>query len=274
MKREEKFNDYEGFVKKFEPKKTTDDCFTPQDVYDAVLGWVGERLTDLRGREVVRPFWPGGDYENYDYPENCVVVDNPPFSQYVKIVRYYVRKGIDFFLFAPALTLFNKEDCTFVITGSSIMYENGAVVNTGFATNMAGDVRVWTCPELSRRISAAVKNRPSKPKSKYSYPIELITSAILRKTAPYAEFKVRKCEAFAVSNLDGQRTAGRGVYGGAFLISERAAAERAAAERAAAERAAAERAAANTVQLSERERAIVEDLSRAGLRPQTDLKTI
>lgn len=25
----EKFNDYEGFVDKFKPKKTTDDCYTP-----------------------------------------------------------------------------------------------------------------------------------------------------------------------------------------------------------------------------------------------------
>lgn len=25
----EKFEDYEGFVEKFKPKKTTDDCYTP-----------------------------------------------------------------------------------------------------------------------------------------------------------------------------------------------------------------------------------------------------
>ena len=32
----EKSNDYEGFVEKFKPKKTTDDCYTPPLVYD---GW-------------------------------------------------------------------------------------------------------------------------------------------------------------------------------------------------------------------------------------------
>ena len=26
---QEKFNDYEGFVEKFKPKRTTDDCYTP-----------------------------------------------------------------------------------------------------------------------------------------------------------------------------------------------------------------------------------------------------
>lgn len=33
------FGDYLGFVEKFQPKKTTDDCYTPAPVYDAVLGW-------------------------------------------------------------------------------------------------------------------------------------------------------------------------------------------------------------------------------------------
>lgn len=36
----EKFEDYEGFTAKFKPKKkTTDDCYTPPDVYKAVKDW-------------------------------------------------------------------------------------------------------------------------------------------------------------------------------------------------------------------------------------------
>lgn len=31
---------YEEFVEKFKPKKTTDDCYTPPVVYDAVADWV------------------------------------------------------------------------------------------------------------------------------------------------------------------------------------------------------------------------------------------
>lgn len=36
----EKFEDYEAFVGKFKPKKTTDDCYTPPEVYEAVADWV------------------------------------------------------------------------------------------------------------------------------------------------------------------------------------------------------------------------------------------
>ena len=31
-----KIQDYDAFVEKFKPKKTTDDCYTPPLVYDAV----------------------------------------------------------------------------------------------------------------------------------------------------------------------------------------------------------------------------------------------
>ena len=33
-KKQDKFEDYEGFVEKFKPKKTTDDCYTsPPTIY-------------------------------------------------------------------------------------------------------------------------------------------------------------------------------------------------------------------------------------------------
>ena len=34
-----KNQDYDEFIEKFKPKKTTDDCYTPPLVYEAVLGW-------------------------------------------------------------------------------------------------------------------------------------------------------------------------------------------------------------------------------------------
>lgn len=71
------FDDYEGFVEKFNPKKTTDDCYTPPAVYDYVLQYVADHC-DIDGMTVVRPFYPGGDYESLVYPDNCVVIDNPP----------------------------------------------------------------------------------------------------------------------------------------------------------------------------------------------------
>lgn len=31
--------EYDDFVAKFEPKKTTDDCYTPPIIYDAIRAW-------------------------------------------------------------------------------------------------------------------------------------------------------------------------------------------------------------------------------------------
>lgn len=98
--------EYQDFVQKFEQKKTTDDCYTPDLVYEAVAGFVSSRY-GIQREDMVRPFYPGGDYEREQYPEGCVVVDNPPFSLLSKIMRFYVDHGVRFFLFAPTLTLFS-----------------------------------------------------------------------------------------------------------------------------------------------------------------------
>ena len=58
------FQDYESYVAKFKDgPKTTDDTYTPKDVYEAVLQYVGE-VYDMTGKQVLRPFYPGGYYEN------------------------------------------------------------------------------------------------------------------------------------------------------------------------------------------------------------------
>lgn len=33
---------YQAFVDKFKPKKTSDDCYTPANIYEAVAAWVAE----------------------------------------------------------------------------------------------------------------------------------------------------------------------------------------------------------------------------------------
>ena len=148
-----KEQDYNKFIDKFKPKLTTDDCYTPPLVYDAVLRWAKDELK-IDGRPVVRPFYPGGDFEHYDYPEGCVVIDNPPFSIFAKIVRFYVERGIDFLLFAPSLTAIRPE-CTFIGTGTSVTYANGACVSTSFVTSMLGDLICTTAPDLHKAVKAA-----------------------------------------------------------------------------------------------------------------------
>ena len=86
---------------KFKPKLTTDDCYTPEPVYQAVKDWAC-REYGIDPDTVVRPFWPGGDYQAFDYPDGCTVIDNPPFSILSEIKQWYMQSGIRFFLFAPS----------------------------------------------------------------------------------------------------------------------------------------------------------------------------
>lgn len=46
--------EYEAFVNKFKPKKTTDDCYTPPKVYEAVKDWVCEEY-GVNPDNIVRP---------------------------------------------------------------------------------------------------------------------------------------------------------------------------------------------------------------------------
>lgn len=155
MRPDRTHQDYDEFVEKFKLKKTTDDCYTPPAVYDCVLEWVKEKY-DINGCEIVRPFYPGGDYENYDYPDNCVVVDNPPFSITSKICRFYCEHNIRFFLFTNGLTLCNTRDVNWVKVAATITYENGAKVNTSFLTNM-GSAKLTISEDLRLRLIAAQK---------------------------------------------------------------------------------------------------------------------
>ena len=48
--------EYAAFLDKFKPKKTTDDCYTPAPVYDAVAGYVARRFGLDRGFRLCRRF--------------------------------------------------------------------------------------------------------------------------------------------------------------------------------------------------------------------------
>ena len=65
---------YKEFVEKFKAKKTTDDCYTPENIYKVVCDWVVDKY-NLSGMKIVRPFYPGGDYKNFDYSDDTVVID-------------------------------------------------------------------------------------------------------------------------------------------------------------------------------------------------------
>lgn len=50
---------YDEFIKKFEQNRTTDDCFTPPEVYNAIKNWVCNRY-NINPDSIFRPFYPGG----------------------------------------------------------------------------------------------------------------------------------------------------------------------------------------------------------------------
>ena len=230
--------EYKSFVDKFKRKKTTDDCYTPENVYNAIADWVA-REYGIDPAYFVRPFWPGSDYRRETYATKAVVVDNPPFSILSEIVAFYAETGRRFFLFAPTLTLFSSS-CAALPCGVKITYKNGANVNTSFLTNLEPeDVQVRTVPELyqivkrenDRNEKAATKELP-----KYNYPDEVLTAAAAYRLCKYGvAFTVRRGECLRIGAMDAQRPSGKSIFGSGYLLSSHAAAERAAAERVAAE---------------------------------------
>lgn len=216
--KQEIFEDYEAFVAKFrkDAPKTTDDCFTPQPVYDAVLDWLCTKV-DIAGRCIVRPFYPGGDYVNFEYPENCVVVDNPPFSILADIVRFYLQNKIDYFLFAPGLTIFSSTpagNCDIIIK-TPIIYANGATVATGFKTNLFPGVKIVLAPSLDREIHLVCN--PVKPK-RPELPPPVVNSATLRKFVRGEEdLAIKNNECHHIRALDARKE--KPIYGTGYIIA-------------------------------------------------------
>ena len=210
------FQDYDDFVEKFKPKKTTDDCYTPPNVYEAVLSWATDRY-DLKGRPIIRPFYPGGDYIQEEYPENCVVLDNPPFSILSEIVRFYMERGIDFFLFAPRLSLFSVASGTakYLPIECTVTYENGARVATSFVTSL-GEYKIEVSPELWQAVKAAndENTKPENELPNYEYPVCIVTAPTLQ-LAKYGEcLRIRPGDALFVRALDEQRKEDKAIFGG------------------------------------------------------------
>ena len=262
----EEDEEYQAFLEKFEAKKTTDDCYTPDNIYDVVKKWCIERY-GLKGKKIIRPFYPGGDYQKEDYSGDCVVLDNPPFSIISEICEWYTERNIPFFMFAPALTLLGiaRGTMNYVACCVGVTYANGANVSTSFVTNI-GNKKIVASAELRELIEEANKEnlrKMHKELPKYSYPDEVLTATMLGYMAAHGtSLEIEAKDVHYIRALDSQKESGKGLFGSGFLLSEKAAAEKAAAEKAAAEKAAAEKVDTNIWELSEREREIVKSLGK------------
>lgn len=243
--RQQTIDDYGAFVDKFKPKKTTDDCYTPPAVYETIKGWAC-REYGIDPSKVVRPFYPGGDYESFDYSDGKVVVDNPPFSILSKICTFYRDRGIPFFLFAPNLTIFSstsRNGAHMLVTDCAIEYANGAIVNTSFVTSF-GDDLIRTAPDLTKLVNDTVKRvrrESRKHLTKYAYPPELLTVTRLNKVGKAGvDFRVKASDVAFTPRLASQKAMKKAIFGGGYLMGEAKAAELKAAELKAAELKAAE----------------------------------
>ena len=220
-----KDENYKAFEEKFKHKVTTDDCYTPEPVYEVIKNYVIDYYK-LGNVKIERPFYPGGDYKNYEYSENSVVIDNPPFSILAEIKRFYIKHNIKFFLFAPSLTLFSGHigGLSYVVVNVPIIYENKAKVNTSYITNM-DEYIVRTDPKLNVLINDIQKNtQNSLPK--YIYPNNVITSAQIGKYASNGcEIKIMKDECEFISKLDSQKPLGKTLFGSGILINNKIADE-------------------------------------------------
>lgn len=271
----EEDEEYQEFLAKFELKKTTDDCYTPAPVYDAVAKYVEEQYGISRAK-FVRPFYPGGDYQKENYPKDCAVVDNPPFSLLAEIVRFYLQRGIRFFLFAPTLTLFSSSpssssSCTAIPTKLAVIYENGASVNTSFLTNMdPPHIRLRSAPKLYAMVEEGIKEFTETIKKslpKYAYPPHIILAPWVGTLSRLGiEFSVPVAESESIAGLDAQKELGKGIYGKGYIVSDRVMAEREKVEREKVEREKAEREKVERWTLSDREIEIIKRLNRQGKR--------
>ena len=217
----EKLEDYDAFLAKFEAKKTTDDCYTPRGVYEAVADYVFAAYDLPDDTPIVRPFYPGGDYEHADYPEGCVVIDNPPFSIFSKIVDFYVANDIKFFIFCPALTAWQsiarRPGVTLVNTFVDVKYANGAIVRTSFATNLSPEYALYSAPELRRTLLSLKERQTVKIIERPDYTLgvkELQYLAKVQHALPREQMSVKVSKAIRDA-----------AFGGVALLSEQARAD-------------------------------------------------
>ena len=236
------YSNYDDWIKHFtDNPKTTDECWTPPDVYGAVVSFVLKK-TGRKAAEIVRPFFPGGDYVHTEYPEGCIVIDNPPFSMFKKITGFYTENGIQFFLFGPGLTIGNASG-NLVITGAQITYENGANVPTEFATNLPCFPKISTAPDLGEAIERCRSQDKKANLKAYEYPEEVLSISDLRTIAGGGVY-FEAGEAEPINSLEDVR-----LFGGRWLISKAKAQAKAQAQ------------AKRILQLSEAQKRIVERLN-------------
>ncbi len=120
---------FESFMKNKEKRNlgirsTKDEIYTDEDEYNDLTEFFKQYYPEAFNNPIVRPFYPGGDYTDLtQYPNKCLVFDNPPFSIESKIVKFYNEHNIKYILFAVGNNLSNMRNGCSIWSGCAIHYD-------------------------------------------------------------------------------------------------------------------------------------------------------
>lgn len=241
---------------------TNDECYTSPEVYDTALKYAVERY-HLQGKHIVRPFVPSGNYQQYVYDKNDVVIDNPPFSMTTKITKWYINHDIPFFLFINGLYAVSISrglpgKATVIATNAYVSFyhkPNNKVVKLGFVTNLEPkNIVLRGDATLTNKLNGLAKK---KVLNKYKYPENIIrNSDVLKAIRRGVELQLTTNNCLFEDNLDYNKEHKlTDVHGGCYLVDDNVYDEY---------KAAIEKVPPYThhVTLSEREQAIIEKLNK------------
>ena len=194
---------YEEWRSKFDKERemTTDDCYTPPQVYEFVKNYFC-KYYGIDEAKIIRPFYPGGDYKNEDYTDK-VVLDNPPFSILTEIIAFYQTNNIPFIMFCNGTTGTTKTHglLTYHI-GGTVVYENHARVSTAFVTNMDKEDAIVSNIDFCNQLEQLTQKHTHKIQRWAMDEISLATvkktNWILKKSEIVCDIHERRKDAFGL----------------------------------------------------------------------------
>lgn len=171
-------------------RATKDEIYTDEDEYNDLADFFKQYYPDDFKRPIIRPFYPGGDYTDLtQYPADCLVFDNPPFSIESKIIKFYNEHNIKYILFAPGNNLSNMRNGCSTWTGCTIHYDVAAFFSQ-FLTNLDEQQTLHISGELYNFMrSRFFERHPPKKHIKEMLPADCYYSGNIQVMARHGENK-------------------------------------------------------------------------------------
>ena len=136
-----------------------------------------------------------------------------------------------------------RPNCTYIGNGTTITYENGAVVNTSFVTNMLGDLVCTTAPELHRKlyeVNKLTQKQGKKQIERLEYPDCVLRASTLHTFSHCGiTFQISSRDGAVVSKACENSV--KGEFGKSVVLSDTATAQKLAAQKLAAQKLAAQK---------------------------------